>query len=350
MPNRTLVQGLEVSAVGLGCIGMSQSYGPNPGSRPEHIKQVAEQSLRRLGIDVIDLFYQHRVDPDIPIEDVAGAVGELVAAGKVRHFGLSEASAATIRRANAVQPVTAVQSEYLLWTRDPEPEVLPACAELRIGFVPFSPLGRRLLTGTVYPTTSFTGDVRRTMPRFTSDNRTANQALVDHVRSLADLEGAMAGQIALTWLLAQYSQIAPIPGIKRIERVQENAAAAAVAQSSMPPATSASTTNPHPQFLPTPTRSSRSRRPACADPTCGTTAAGPPKGTPRWTSAPRSRYGGSHDHPTPGPDRSRPQPVDKTHPRSGSGRLRGCADGVDRMCSGDVRHHPGRRGRQCRPA
>ena len=271
MHTRLLGQGLEVSAVGLGCMGMSQSYGPNPGdrddmigviryavetagitffdtaevygpfvneelvgdalrplrdrvviatkfgfdldadggnhglnSRPERIRQVADASLQRLGTEVIDLFYQHRVDPNVPIEEVAGAVGELVAAGKVRHFGLSEASARTIRRAHAVHPVTAVQSEYSLWTRDPEPEVLPTCAELGIGFVPFSPLGKGFLTGTVDTSTTFSaGDIRGTIPRFEADNLTANQALVARVRNLADAKGCTPGQVALAWLLAQ---------------------------------------------------------------------------------------------------------------------------------------------------
>ncbi|GIG20906.1 aldehyde oxidase [Cellulomonas chitinilytica] len=292
MHARTLGQGLQVSAIGLGAMGMSQSYGPNPGSRddmiavlrgavergvtfvdtaevygpytneelvgealaplrdqvviatkfgwnivdgrmqgtdsrPEQIRRVADASLQRLRTDVIDLFYQHRVDPDVPIEDVAGAVGELVAAGKVRHFGLSEAGAATIRRAHAVHPVTAVQSEYSLWTRDPEPEVLPVCGELGIGFVPFSPLGKGFLTGTVSASTEFTaGDIRGTIPRFTAENRDANQALVDHARALADAKGATPGQVALAWLLARQPWIVPIPGTRRIERVEENAAAA----------------------------------------------------------------------------------------------------------------------------
>jgi aryl-alcohol dehydrogenase-like predicted oxidoreductase len=294
---RTLGQGLQVSAIGLGCMGMSQSYGPNPGdrqtmitflrdavglgvtffdtaesygpyvneelvgealmpvrdqaviatkfgwriedgkpigldSRPEHIKRVAEASLRRLRSDVIDLFYQHRVDPDVPIEDVAGAVNDLIQAGKVRHFGLSEASAATILRAHAVCPVTAVQSEYSLWTRDPEPEVLPACAELGIGFIPFSPLGKGFLTGTVNPATSFAeGDIRTTIPRFTTANRGANQALVEHVTALAPAAEATPGQVALAWLLAQHRQIVPIPGTRRRERLEENATATQVALS-----------------------------------------------------------------------------------------------------------------------
>ncbi|HEY9290937.1 MAG TPA: aldo/keto reductase [Microlunatus sp.] len=297
MHTRTLGQGLSVSAIGLGCMGMSQSYGPNPGdrddmigviryavdhgvtffdtaevygpyvneelvgealapirdqvviatkfgwniadgrmqgvnSRPEQIKAVADASLKRLRIDVIDLFYQHRVDPDVPIEDVAGAVGELVQAGKVRHFGLSEAGADTIRRAHAVHPVTAVQSEYSLWTRDPEPDVLPTCAELGVGFVPFSPLGKGFLTGTVDQSTQFTeGDIRTRVPRFTVDNRVANESLITQVRQLAEQKQTTPGQIALAWLLAQQSWIVPIPGTRRRERVDENVAATQVALS-----------------------------------------------------------------------------------------------------------------------
>ncbi|MFJ4014882.1 aldo/keto reductase [Microbacterium sp. NPDC090014] len=297
MHTRTLGQGLEVSAVGLGCMGMSQSYGPNPGSRdemigvlrsaldlgvtffdtaevygpyvneelvgealepirdqvviatkfgwriedgksvgldsrPEQIRRVAEASLRRLRTDVIDLFYQHRVDPDVPIEDVAGTVSELIAEGKVRHFGLSEASASTIRRAHAVQPVTALQSEYSLWTRDPEAEVLPVLGELGIGFVPFSPLGKGFLTGTVDQTTSFAdGDIRGTIPRFSEENRAANQSLVSHVTALAEAKDASSGQIALAWLLAREPWIVPIPGTRRTSRIAENAGAAAVALS-----------------------------------------------------------------------------------------------------------------------
>ena len=297
MHTRTLGQGLEVSAIGFGAMGMSQSYGPNPGdrgamiavlraavdlgvtffdtaevygpyvneelvgealapvrgqvviatkfgwqiedgrsvglnSRPEQVRRVADRSLGRLRTDVIDLFYQHRVDPDVPIEDVAGTVSELIAAGKVRHFGLSEAAAATIRRAHTVCPVTAVQSEYSLWTRDPEPEVLPACRELGIGFVPFSPLGKGFLTGTVNTATEFTaGDIRATIPRFDTGNRTANQALVDHVTALARARDAAPGQIALAWLLAQYQQISPIPGTRRRERLKENTGATRVALS-----------------------------------------------------------------------------------------------------------------------
>ncbi|MEW1821679.1 aldo/keto reductase [Arthrobacter sp. NPDC080031] len=294
---RTLGQGLEVSAIGLGAMGMSQSYGPNPGdrdemisvlrsavdegvtffdtaevygpyvneelvgealepirdrvviatkfgwdiedgqsvgldSRPEQIRRVAEASLKRLRTDVIDLFYQHRVDPDVPIEDVAGAVGELIAEGKVKHFGLSEASAATIRRAHAVHPVTAVQSEYSLWTRDPEAEVLPTLAELGIGFVPFSPLGKGFLTGTVDASTAFAeGDIRRRVPRFEAENLAANQKLVDHVKSVAEAKGSTPGQIALAWLLAQQPWIVPIPGTRRTERIRENATATQLALS-----------------------------------------------------------------------------------------------------------------------
>lgn len=297
MHTRTLGQSLQVSAVGLGCMGMSQSYGPNPGtrddmiavlrsavdhgvdffdtaevygpyvneelvgealepirdrvvlatkfgwdiqdgksvglnSRPEQIRRVAEASLRSLRTDVIDLFYQHRVDPDVPIEDVAGTVGELIAEGKVRHFGLSEASADTIRRAHAVHPVTALQSEYSLWTRDPEAEILPVLAELGIGFVPFSPLGKGFLTGTVDTAADFAaGDIRATIPRFTAENRAANQALVAHVGELAAAKDATAGQIALAWLLAQQPWIVPIPGTRRTARIAENAGSTAVALS-----------------------------------------------------------------------------------------------------------------------
>lgn len=297
MHTRTLGQGLQVSAVGLGCMGMSQSYGPNPGtrddmiavlrsavdhgvdffdtaevygpyvneelvgealepirervvlatkfgweiedgksvglnSRPAQIRRVAEASLRSLRTDVIDLFYQHRVDPDVPIEDVAGTVGELIAEGKVRHFGLSEASAGTIRRAHAVHPVTALQSEYSLWTRDPEAEILPVLAELGIGFVPFSPLGKGFLTGTVDAAADFAaGDIRATIPRFTAENRAANQALVAQVAALAAAKEATPGQIALAWLLAQQPWIVPIPGTRRTARIAENAGSTAVALS-----------------------------------------------------------------------------------------------------------------------
>lgn len=292
MHTRELGQGLQVSAIGLGAMGMSQSYGPNPGSRedmvgvlraavdhgvtfidtaevygpyvneelvgdalkpvrdevviatkfgwdiqdgqtvgldsrPEQIRRVADASLARLRTDRIDLFYQHRVDPNVPIEEVAGTVKELIEEGKVGHFGLSEAGATTVRRAHAVHPVTAVQSEYSLWTRDPEPEVLPTLAELGIGFVPFSPLGKGFLTGTVDAGTSFTeGDIRTRVPRFSPDNLAANEELLAHVRRLAQAKEASPGQVALAWLLAQHPWIVPIPGTRRIERVQENAAAA----------------------------------------------------------------------------------------------------------------------------
>ena len=201
-------------------------------SRPEQIRRVADASLKRLRTDVIDLFYQHRVDPQVPIEDVAGAVAELVQQGKVRHFGLSEAGAETIRRAHAEHPVTALQSEYSLWTRDPEPEVLPTCAELGIGFVPFSPLGKGFLTGTVAASTEFsTGDIRTTIPRFNAENITANQALVAQVRVLAEAKGCSTGQIALAWLLAQQPWIVPIPGTRRRGRIDENAGSTEVALS-----------------------------------------------------------------------------------------------------------------------
>lgn len=297
MHTRTLGRDLRVSAIGLGAMGMSQSYGPNPGdrndmiavlrgavdrgvtffdtaevygpyvneelvgealaplrdqvviatkfgfriengapagldSRPEQIRAVAHASLKRLGVETIDLFYQHRVDPEVPIEEVAGAVGELVQEGKVRCFGLSEASAQTIRRAHSVHPVTAVQSEYSLWTRDPEAEVLPTCVSLGIGFVPFSPLGKGFLTGTVDASTSFTdGDVRTTIPRFTAENRAANQALVDHVATLARAKEATPGQVALAWLLAQHPSIVPIPGTRRLSRIEENTGATRLALS-----------------------------------------------------------------------------------------------------------------------
>ena len=297
MHTRTLGQGLEVSAIGLGAMGMSQSYGPNPGSRddmiavlrsaPDHgvtffdtaevygpyvneelvgealepirdqvvvatkfgwriedgasvgldsspaqIRRVAEASLRSLRTDTIDLFYQHRVDPAVPIEDVAGTVADLIREGKVRHFGLSEASADTIRRAHAVQPVTALQSEYSLWTRDPEAEILPVLAELGIGFVPFSPLGKGFLTGTVDTAADFaSGDIRATIPRFSAENRAANQTLVDHVAQLATAKGATPGQIALAWLLARQPWIVPIPGTRRTARIAENAGSTTVALS-----------------------------------------------------------------------------------------------------------------------
>ncbi len=294
MHTRTLGQGLQVSAIGLGAMGMSMSYGPNPGdrndmigvlryavdhgvtfidtaevygpyvneelvgeaiapirdqvvvatkfgwdivdgkmvgtdSRPEQIRCVADASLHRLGVEAIDLFYQHRVDPAVPIEDVAGAIGELVAAGKVKHFGLSEAGADTIRRAHAVFPVTAVQSEYSLWTRDPENGVLHACDELGVGFVPFSPLGKGFFTGTVAPDASFgEGEIRARVPRFEAENLAANQSLIDHVTALATERGATPGQVALAWLLAQRPYIVPIPGTRRRERIDENAAATTI--------------------------------------------------------------------------------------------------------------------------
>ncbi len=192
-------------------------------SRPEHIKDVADASLGRLGIETIDLFYQHRVDPDVPIEEVAGAVGELIEAGKVRHFGLSEAGAQTIRRAHAVTPVTALQSEYSLWWREPETSVLPTLAELGIGFVPFSPLGRGFLTGAIDESTEFgEGDMRATLPRFTAEARTASAALVDAVGSVAGRHDATNAQVALAWLLAQQPWIVPIPGTTKTARLTEN--------------------------------------------------------------------------------------------------------------------------------
>ncbi len=284
--------GLEVSAIGLGCMGISSGLGPAPDreqgvtviraaaergvtffdtaevygpfvneelvgealapfrgevviatkfgfafddqgrqsgldSRPEHIKQVAEASLRRLRRDAIDLFYQHRVDPAVPIEEVANAVKDLIDAGKVKHFGLSEAGTETIRRAHAVQRVTALQSEYSLWWREPEAQILPTLAELGIGFVPFSPLGRGFLTGTISESTSFaSNDIRSSLPRFTPEARKANQALVDLLATIATRKNATAGQVALAWLLTQRPWIVPIPGTRRVERVEENVAAA----------------------------------------------------------------------------------------------------------------------------
>jgi aryl-alcohol dehydrogenase-like predicted oxidoreductase len=192
-------------------------------SRPEHIKQVAEASLTRLKVDAIDLFYQHRVDPDVPIEDVAGAVKDLIQTGKVRRFGLSEAGAQTIRRAHAVQPVTAVQSEYSLWWREVEAEVLPACEQLGIGFVPFSPLGRGYLTGKIDENTTFaSADIRSRLPRFTPEARKANQGVIDLLARIADQTGATPAQIALAWLLAQKPWIVPIPGTRKLERLDEN--------------------------------------------------------------------------------------------------------------------------------
>jgi aryl-alcohol dehydrogenase-like predicted oxidoreductase len=198
-------------------------------SRPEHVKQVAEASLRRLKTDVIDLFYQHRVDPDVPIEDVAGAVKDLIREGKVRHFGLSEAGAQTIRRAHAVQPVTALQSEYSLWWREPEQEILPTLEELGIGFVPFSPLGKGFLTGAISETTTFdSADFRNIVPRFTPEARKANQALVDVLGRIAARKQATRAQIALAWLLARKPWIVPIPGTTKLHRLEENIGAAAV--------------------------------------------------------------------------------------------------------------------------
>jgi aryl-alcohol dehydrogenase-like predicted oxidoreductase len=202
-------------------------------SRPEHVREVCDASLKRLGIETIDLFYQHRVDPEVPIEDVAGAVKELIAAGKVRHFGMSEASAATLRRAHAVQPVAALQSEYSLWTRDVEENgVLDACEELGIGFVPFSPLGRGFLTGAMGTDTKLEeGDMRNGLPRFQRDAIEANQALVEVLRGLAADKGATPAQIALAWLLARKPWIVPIPGTTKLERLDENVGAASVALS-----------------------------------------------------------------------------------------------------------------------
>ena len=284
--------GLEVSAIGLGCMGMSFGYGPpkdkqemisllhaavergvtffdtaevygpftneelvgeglapfrqqvviatkfgfkldpksgrsiGVDSRPEHIKEVAEASLKRLRTDVIDLFYQHRVDPDVAIEDVAGAVKELIEQGKVKHFGLSEAGMHTIRRAHAVQPVTALQNEYSLWWRSPEEEALPLLEELGIGFVPFSPLGRGFLTGKMNENTAFdSSDLRNTLPRFTPEARKANRALVDLLGEIAKRKNATPAQIALAWLLAQKPWIVPIPGTTKLNRLEENVGA-----------------------------------------------------------------------------------------------------------------------------
>jgi aryl-alcohol dehydrogenase-like predicted oxidoreductase len=288
--------GLEVSALGLGCMGMSFAYGPasdkremislirkavergitffdtaevygpfvneelvgealepfrgqvviatkfgfklDPGgrqdwigldSRPEHIREVAEASLKRLRVDAIDLLYQHRVDLDIPIEEVAGTVKDLIGEGKVRHFGLSEASAETIRRAHAVQPVTAVQSEYSLWWREPETSILPSLQELGIGFVPFSPLGKGFLTGKINGNTEFDkNDFRSTVPRFTPEARKANLALVDAISKFAKQKNATPAQISLAWLLAQKPWIVPIPGTRKLERLEENIGSAAI--------------------------------------------------------------------------------------------------------------------------
>jgi aryl-alcohol dehydrogenase-like predicted oxidoreductase len=198
-------------------------------SRPEHIKQVAEASLKRLKVEAIDLFYQHRVDEDVPIEDVAGTVKDLIREGKVKHFGLSEPGAQTIRRAHAVQPVTAVQSEYSLWWRRPEAEVLPTLEELGIGFVPFSPLGKGFLTGKISESTKFdSSDFRNIVPRFTPEARKANQAMVDLLATIAERKKATPAQIALAWLLAQKPWIVPIPGTRKLGRLEENLGAAAV--------------------------------------------------------------------------------------------------------------------------
>jgi aryl-alcohol dehydrogenase-like predicted oxidoreductase len=198
-------------------------------SRPEHIKEVVEGSLKRLKTDVIDLLYQHRVDPKVPIEDVAGAVKELIQAGKVKHFGLSEAGVQTIRRAHAVQPLTALQSEYSLWMRTPEKEVIPALEELGIGFVPYSPLGRGFLTGKMSESTTFdSSDFRSTLPRFTPEALRANRALVDLLGSIAERKKATPAQIALAWLLAQRPWIVPIPGTTKLHRLEENIGAISV--------------------------------------------------------------------------------------------------------------------------
>jgi aryl-alcohol dehydrogenase-like predicted oxidoreductase len=215
--------------------GFKHDAGKGPGpsvgldSRPEQIKRVAEASLRRLRVDAIDLFYQHRVDPDVPIEDVAGAVKELIQAGKVKHFGLSEAGAETIRRAHAVQPVTALQSEYSLWWRNPEEDVLPVCEELGIGFVPFSPLGRGYLTGKIDEKTTFaSNDIRSNSPRYAPEALKANRVVVELLEKIAAKKGATPAQIALAWLLAQKPWIVPIPGSRKLERLDENIGAVAV--------------------------------------------------------------------------------------------------------------------------
>ncbi len=213
-------------------------WAPNPedggkwsalNSRPEHIKEAVEGSLKRLKTDVIDLYYQHRVDPNVPIEDVAGAVTELIQQGKVKHFGLSEAGVQTIRRAHAVQPVTSLQSEYSLWWREPEQEILPALAELGIGFVPFSPLGKGFLTGKINEETKFDKtDFRNIVPRFTPENRKANQALVDLLSKIAERKKATPAQIALAWILAHKPWMVPIPGTTKLHRLEENIGAAAI--------------------------------------------------------------------------------------------------------------------------
>jgi aryl-alcohol dehydrogenase-like predicted oxidoreductase len=198
-------------------------------SRPEHIFEVADAALKRLKTDRIDLFYQHRVDPEVPMEDVAGAVKDLIAQGKVKHFGLSEAGAGSIRRAHAVQPLAALQSEYSLWWREPETEILPLLEELGVGFVPFSPLGRGFLTGAIDATTTFTAnDFRNSSPRFAEEARRANQALIERLDQIATQTGATKAQIALAWLLAQKPWIAPIPGTTKLHRLEENLAAAKI--------------------------------------------------------------------------------------------------------------------------
>ena len=207
------------------------SNGENTGldSRPEHIKQMTESSLKRLRVETIDLLYQHRVDPDVPIEDVAGAVKGLIEEGKVKHFGLSEAGAETIRRAHSVQPVTAVQSEYSLWWRTVEEEVLPACEELSIGFVPYSPLGRGYLTGKIDENTTFASvDIRSRLPRYTPEARKANRAVIDLLARIGEQKGATPAQIALAWLLAQKPWIVPIPGSRKLERLEENIGAVTI--------------------------------------------------------------------------------------------------------------------------
>jgi aryl-alcohol dehydrogenase-like predicted oxidoreductase len=207
--------------------GMKGAPGLN--SRPEHIKEAVEGSLKRLKVQTIDLLYQHRVDPNVPIEDVAGAVKELIQAGKVKHFGLSEAGAKTIRRAHAVQPLTALQSEYSLWTRTPEKEVIPTLEDLGIGFVPYSPLGKGFLTGAINENTTFaSSDFRSTLPRFTPEALKVNQALIDLLGSIGKQKNATPAQIALTWLLARKPWIVPIPGTTRLDRLEENIGAAAV--------------------------------------------------------------------------------------------------------------------------
>jgi aryl-alcohol dehydrogenase-like predicted oxidoreductase len=225
------VRGRVVIATKFG-FDVDPATGENRGgvnSRPEHIRRAVEGSLRRLRTDYIDLLYQHRVDPAVPIEDVAGAVRELIGEGKVRHFGLSEAGVRTIRRAHAVQPVTALQSEYSLWWREPEEEILPVLEELGVGFVPFSPLGRGFLTGTIDATTSFdASDFRHNIPRFSSENRQANQGVVELVKRIALQQSATPAQVALAWLLAQRPWIVPIPGTTKVHRLDENVGAAEV--------------------------------------------------------------------------------------------------------------------------